>query len=212
MNRLLWQRRIRNWAGFLGMILPWLSLIGALLVNHFTPLGESFWSDLSISATYYVTPALVGVLTSASIVLMCYDGYDLQDNLVTTLSGVFGIFIVLFPCNCSLTPEHTGFFQIPASISSKIHCASAVIFFCLLAYNSLFLFTKSDGNMTEKKKIRNILYRSCGIGMVCAMILMPLPIRFYAKTWVVEMIALTFFGVSWLVKGGAVRFLNDKEN
>lgn len=210
MNKLLWQRRIRNWAGFLGMILPWLSLIGALLVNHFTPLGEKFWSDLSISATYYVTPALVGVLTSASIVLLCYDGYDLQDNLVTTLSGMFGIFIVLFPCNCSLTPVHTGFFQLPASMSSKIHCVSAVIFFCLLAYNSLFLFTKSDGNPTEKKKIRNIFYRICGIGMLSAMILMPLPIMFPAKTWVVEMIALTFFGVSWLVKGGAIRWLNDE--
>lgn len=212
MNKNLWLKRIRNYAGFLGMILPWLSLFGAFLVNCFTPLGESFWSDLSISATYYVTPALVGVLTAASVVLICYDGYDLQDNLVTTLSGVFGICIVLFPCKCSLTPSYTGFFQLPASLSSKIHCASAVVFFCLLAYNSLFLFTKNDGKMTDKKKVRNISYRICGIGMLSAMILMPLPIKFPAKTWVVEMIALTFFGISWLVKGGAVRWLNDKED
>ena len=209
-NKLLWHRRIRNYAGLLGMILPWLSLFGALLVNHFTPLGESFWSDLSISATYYVTPALVGILTAASIVLMCYDGYDLQDNLVTTLSGVFGICIVLFPCKCSLTPSHTGFFQLPASISSNIHCASAVIFFCLLAYNSIFLFTKTTTQKTLKKEARNIIYRICGVGMLCAMVLMPLPIKFPAKTWWVEMIALTFFGISWLVKGGAVRCLNDE--
>ena len=210
MNKDLWLRRIRNYAGFLGMVLPWLSLIGALLVNFHEPLGERFWNDLSISATYYVTPALTGILTAASIVLMCYDGYDLQDNIVTTISGVFGIMIVLFPCNCSLAPEHTGFFQLPCSLSSKIHCTSAVIFFILLAYNSLFLFTKSGTDKTVEKNIRNIIYRVCGVGMLCAMVLMPLPIHFYAKTWFVEMIALTFFGVSWLVKGGAFKVLNDE--
>ena len=211
-NKLLWHRRIRNYAGFLGMILPWLSLIGAVLVNFHSPLGEKFWNDLSISATYYVTPALAGVLTAASIVLMCYDGYDLQDNIVTTFSGVFGIMIVLFPCDCSVATDYTGFFQLPVSWSSKVHCTSAVIFFILLAYNSLFLFTKSDGQKTQKKRLRNNVYVVCGIGMLSAMILMPLPVSFPAKTWWVEMVALTFFGISWLVKGGAVRFLNDEEN
>ena len=61
------------------------------------------------------------------------------------------------------------------------------------------------------KKVRNIVYVVCGIGMLCAMVLMPLPISFNAKTWYVEMIALTFFGISWLTKGGAIPFLNDKE-
>ena len=28
----LWLKRIRNWAGFLGMILPWISLIVAVIV------------------------------------------------------------------------------------------------------------------------------------------------------------------------------------
>lgn len=212
MNKNLWLRRIRNYAGFLGMILPWLSLIGALLVNHFTPLGEKFWSDLSISATYYVTPALVGVLTAASIVLMCYDGYDLQDNIVTTVSGVFGILIVLFPCDCSIAAERVGYFQLPVEWSSRVHCTAAVIFFCLLAYNSLFLFTKSATQKTFKKEMRNFVYRICGIGMVVSMALMPLPIHFPAKTWWVETVSLTFFGVSWLVKGGAVKVLNDKED
>ena len=140
MNEVLWQKRIRNYAGALGASLPWISLVGAILVSCHTNLGHSFWSDLSISATYYVTPALAGVLTAASLVLMCYDGYDLQDNIVTTISGVFGIMIVLFPCNCSLTPKFTGYFQLPAKASSVIHCTAAVIFFCMLAYNALFLF------------------------------------------------------------------------
>lgn len=210
MDKLLWQKRIRNYAGLLGGLLPWLALFSAWLYGKMTGgLTHGFWSDLSISATYYCSPALVGVLTSASIVLMCYDGYETIDNVVTTLSGVFGLMIVLFPCNCSLSTEYVGFFQLPRKISSIIHCTSAVIFFCLLAYNSLFLFTKTRGQKTLQKEMRNFVYRVCGIGMLCAMILMPLPVKFPAKTWWVEMIALTFFSVSWLTKGGAFKFLND---
>lgn len=210
MNKDLWLKRIRNYAGFLGMILPWLSLFSAMLYGQMTGgLSAHFWSDLSISATYYCSPALTGVLTAASIVLMCYDGYSKIDNLVTSLSGVFGLMIVLFPCNCSLSSDYVGFFQVPRNVSNIVHCTSAVIFFCLLAFNSLFLFTKSGTEKTVEKNVRNIIYRVCGVGMLCAMALMPLPVHFYAKTWFIEMAALSFFGVSWLVKGGAFGILND---
>lgn len=208
----VWLRRIRNYAGLLGGLLPWISLLGAYIYSRSTgDVPASFWTGLSISATYYVTPALAGVLTAASLVLMCYNGYDLQDNIVTTLSGLFGIMIVLFPCSCTISPERAGFFQLPVHISNIIHSTSAVIFFLLLAYNALFLFTKTDspGSMTRRKKIRNIIYRVCGIGMVLSLLLMVIPVYFYAKIWTVEMLALTFFAVSWLVKGGAFPFLND---
>jgi hypothetical protein len=210
MNSKLWQKRIRNYAGLLGALLPFISLLGALLVDTSCSLPAGFWRDFSVSATYYVTPALAGILTTASIVLMCYDGYDLQDNIVTTLSGVFGIFIVLFPCKCSVAAELVGFFQIPVDLSSILHCTSAVIFFLLLAYNDLFLFTKHNGEMTRQKKARNIVYRICGAGMLLSMSLMIIPISFPAKTWVVEALALLFFGFSWLTKGNAFPWLNDK--
>ena len=212
MNNDLWLKRIRNYAGLLGALLPWLSLFSAFLYGKMTGgLSEGFWSDLSISATYYCSPALPAILTAASIVLMCYDGYSKLDNFITTISGFFGLMIVLFPCNCSLSSDYVGFFQLPKSLSSIIHCSSAVIFFCLLAFNSLFLFTKSEKTKTNQKKKRNIVYVVCGVGMLLTMVLMPLPFYFPAKTWTVEMIALTFFGLSWLTKGGAIKFLNDKE-
>lgn len=209
MDRLLWQKRIRNYAGLLGALLPWISLLGAVIVNTVNPLEASFWRNLSISATYYVTPALAGILTTASVVLMCYDGYDRQDNVITTLSGVFGIMIVLFPCNCSIAPDFTGFFMLNKTLSNYIHCFAAGVFFCLLAYNDLFLFTKGFVCKTKKKNVRNGIYITCGIGMLMAMTLQILPIHFPAKTWVVETVALTFFGFSWLTKGGAFKFLND---
>lgn len=210
MSKDLWLRRIRNLAGFLGMILPWISLIGAIIVSNTTGVPAEFWPTLSISATYYICPALTGILTAASVVLMCYDGYSLRDNIVTTISGVFGIMIVLFPCACTVSGEMVGFFQLPVAISNTIHCASACAFFILLSINSLFLFTLGEKEPTKQKKIRNIIYRVCGIGMLCALILMVLPVSFFAKTFVVEAIALTFFGISWLVKGQVFGILKDE--
>ena len=210
MSKDLWLRRIRNLAGFLGMILPWISLIGAIIVSNTTGVPAEFWPTLSISATYYICPALTGILTAASVVLMCYDGYNLRDNIVTTNSGVFGIMIVLFPCACTVSGEMVGFFQLPVAISNTIHCASACAFFILLSINSLFLFTLGEKEPTKQKKIRNIIYRVCGIGMICALILMVLPVSFFAKTFVVEAIALTFFGISWLVKGQVFGILKDE--
>ena len=206
MSKELWLKRIRNIAGLLGMLLPWTSLLGAWLAG---PFYDYFWKNLSISETYYVTPALAAVLTTASIVLMCYDGYDKKDNLITTLSGIFGLLIVLFPCNCSLAGTHVGYFQVPVKISNFIHCLSAAVFFILLSYNSLFLFTLGESK-SRRKKIRNIIYKICGIGMVASLSLVVIPVSFPAKTFVVEALALTFFGISWLVKGGFMGILEDK--
>ena len=209
MNKNLWLRRIRNICGFLGMILPWVSLLGAVLYSKFTGgLSDNFWNNLSISATYYVTPALAGILTAASIVLMTYDGYELIDNVITTISGIFGILIVLFPCS-GIIDGNVGFFQVPEKISSAIHCISAVIFFGLLSFNSFFLFTLGEENKTKQKKIRNIIYRICGVIMIGSFVLMLLP-HFFAQTFIVEAIALTAFGISWLVKGQALGILKDK--
>lgn len=209
-NSELWMRRVRNLAGFLGMILPWLSLAGAGLVARQFGLPDDFWRTLSISATYYITPFLTGILTAAAIVLMCYDGYDWRDNVVTTISGIFGIMIVLFPCKCTVSADYVGAFQLPVNVSNFIHCFSACAFFILLSINSLFLFTLGESK-TKMKKIRNVIYRVCSIGMLAALVLMVLPVSFFAKTFIVEAIALTFFGISWLVKGQVFGLFADKE-
>lgn len=155
----------------------------------------------SISATYYraetITPFMV-ILGFASGLLIFYDGYDLQDNIINTLAGVFGYMICLFPCQ-NATMEKVGTFQLPQDISGTIHNIAAVLFFGLLAYNSFFLFTKHGENMTEAKKKRNIIYRICGIGMVASFTILLLP-WFRIQIWLVETIALFFFALSWLTK------------
>ena len=203
--------RIRNLCGILGVVLPWLALLSAGIAEH--PSKEWWWS---ISATYYQSPALVGVLIPACLVLITYVGYDKLDNIITTLSGIFGLGIVLFPCKVHWIEAgtHVGFFQLPIQTSNIIHSACAAIFFLLLAYNSAFLFTKTGGEMTERKKIRNKIYKFCGWGMIavelCFAIMVIIPTPGWV-TMIIEIILLHLFGLSWLVKGEAFKWLNDEE-
>lgn len=177
------------------------------------PLFGTVFPD-SISATYYNSTCIVPfmiILGAAGLLLISYSGYDRWDNFVCTAAGIFGLLICLFPCNAPtlISLGSVGTFMLPVSLSGKIHNISAIFFFGLLAYNSLFLFTKSNGVMTEKKKKRNIIFRVCGIGMVVSLALMiPVSIiGIWGGTWFVETLALAFFGVSWLTKANVYPWL-----
>lgn len=187
--------RLRAILGWLGMLLPWIVLGLCLIFGYGMP-------D-SISATYYIAPCITPfmiILGSASILLICYQGYDKQDDVVCTLAGVFALGICLFPCFSSI--DKVGTFQIPSNISGWLHNLCAFAFFLLLAYNSFFLFTKSGANPTKNKLKRNIIFRVCGIGMLASFVLIiPVTIfHIYGGIWVIEAIALAFFGISWLTK------------
>ena len=181
--------RLRAMLGWLGMLLPWIIVP---LVGYFPD---------SISATWYTNACTVFmiILGSASILLISYRGYDKADDIILTLSGIFGLGICLFPCAIYNAPERVGTFLIPVATSNAIHYICALVFFGLLAYNSFFLFTKSNGEMTTKKKIRNIIYRVCGVGMIASFAIMLLP-YFPCQVWVTEAFALFFFGISFLTK------------
>ena len=181
--------RLRAMIGWLGMLLPW---IVVSLIQYF---------PRSISATWYTnacTPFMI-ILGTASFLLICYKGYTKVDDILLTCSGIAGLCICLFPCAIPEVTGKVGTFLIRSDISKIIHNVSAIIFFGLLSYNSFFLFTKSSGEMTRNKKIRNIIYRVCGVGMMSSFLLLLLP-KFYIKVWLVETIALFFFGVSFLTK------------
>lgn len=186
---------LRCFIGWLAFLLPWIvSLI--------------LWEiPQSISSTYYTNAGTVFIiiLGSASSLLMYYNGYDKTDDALNTTAGIFGLLICLFPCMTDKM-EIVGVFQFPVGVSAVIHNASAVVFFLILAYISLFQFTKSNGNMTEKKKKRNVIYRFCGVGMIASFGILLLP-SFYIQVWLTEMFALSFFGISWLTKANAYKWL-----
>lgn len=198
--------RLRVAVGLLGFFLPWIVLLLCVIYGC-APEGHLFPD--SISATYYfdptITPFMI-ILGAAGIILICYRGYTWVDDLVNTLTGIFAWCICLFPCfNGGF--GHVGTFQVPVEISGWIHNISAALFFILLAYNVLFLFTKSSGEMTRNKKIRNIIYYICGGGMLASLVGTFFVRGFYAGTWWVEAIALMFFGIAFLTKADVFPFL-----
>lgn len=205
MNVTVDTKRMRIMIGVLGMLLPWLVALITLS-----------WPQ-SISITYYSIFAVgtfMVVLGSAGILLINYKGYEKIDDISTTIAGVFGIFICLFPMTYLPDPSaKTGVLHLPSNISNIFHCISAVGFFGTLAFMSFFLFTKTSGKITPQKKIKNVIYRICGIGMLASFLLFLLNFipnfECYNLTWIIEAIALFFFGASWIVKSDAFSFLKD---
>ena len=203
--------RIRNLCGLLGILLPWIALFSAGI-----KLGkpDAWW--WSISATYYQSDALVGILVPASIVLMSYIGYDRRDNIINTLTGLFGLGIVLFPCKVDWIPDGSpvGFFQLPIEFSHIVHTGCALLFFLCAAINTICQFTRHGDTMTEQKRVRNVIYRICGWGMIGLEAALVAANLLGAPGWsvmVVEIILLHLFGFAWLVKGEFFGFLNDKD-
>lgn len=198
--------RLRKAIGWLGFALPWIVLILCVVFNC-APEGHLFPD--SISATYYFAPTITPfmiILGAAGIVLICYRGYTWVDDLINTLTGIFALCICLFPCFNSGYVV-VGTFQVPVEISGWIHNISAALFFLLLAYNCIFLFTKSSGEMTRNKKIRNIIYYICGGGMVASLVTILFLGSVYSGTWWVEAIALAFFGIAYLTKADVYPWL-----
>lgn len=201
-------KRMRIMIGALGLLLPWLVALITLSWPH------------SISITYYSVFAVgmfMVVLGSAGILLINYKGYDKVDDITATIAGAFGICICLFPMTYLPDPSmQTGVFHLPSDISNIFHCISAFIFFGTLSFMSFFLFTKSSGTITQQKKIKNIIYRVCGIGMMASFLLFGLQLipgfYCYSLVWIIETIALFFFGISWIVKSDAIPFLQDKKD
>ena len=195
--------RLRSTLGWLATFLPW---IVVALIGYF---------PRSISATWYTNASTVFmiILGASSILLICYRGYELIDDLLLTLAGVCGLGICLFPTDIGLDIQTVGTFQVSVALSNTLHNVFAILFFALLAYNSFFLFTKGSGTPTVNKKKRNIIYYVCGCGIVASMIFLLFP-SISIRVWLTEAIALFFFGISFLTKADIYPWLfcDPKEN
>ena len=202
-------KQLRCFIGGLGMALPVIVLVLSLAFGYGFP--------NSISATYFIPTCIAPfmiILGSAGILLVCYRGYNLTDNLLNTTAGIAAWCVCLFPC--AVKNGNIGTFQIEANVSDIIHMVAALLFFGILAYNSMFQFTKGMPVPTLNKKKRNIIFRVCGIGMIASFILLPLAnygiLNIPHVIWWIEFIALQFFGVSWITKANCIPFLfADKE-
>lgn len=208
---------LRQLIGLLGILLPFVCMAGAAIIE-----GNCVQESISI---YYYTNMrdfFIGAMGGLSLFLFTYKGYCRVDDLVTTACAITGLGLTVFPCmSAPGVQSPVGIFMISESTSEVIHSTFAGLFFFLMAMNSIFLFTRSDRQKHEflpNKKIRNRIYRACGIIMLCSLALLGLLIWIKGRTYVsehripliLEIIILTSFSISWLIKGGVM--LKDAEH
>jgi len=213
---------LRKLVGVLGMVLPFLLFLFLYLDNGYSkPLP-------SISHYYYtrVSPIFIIVISLMAIFLIVYKGKERIDFYTSVFSGVFALLLILFPTDnltdiCSnINLKHSVTILNKSDFRTMFHYVSAGIFLLGLAFMSLFLFTKSSLTPKERgkeKRTRNRIYRTCGVIMIAAILVMGagaiglIPkdtYEGYQLTFWMETIAVESFGFSWLIKGET--FFKDK--
>lgn len=183
---------LRRIVGMLGVALPVVLAVWGFALCGCARLQESI-SDYYALRT---RDAFVGILFTVAWFLFTYRGYDRRDDVAGNLACVFALGVALFP-NSGEQWERV------------VHFSSAAAFFLVLAYFSLFLFTKSGGSPTRQKLVRNRVYRVCGAVMLTCIALIGVYHWLLDGTGVstlkpvfwLESLALWAFGVSWFVKG-----------
>jgi hypothetical protein len=188
---------MRKAVGWLGMLLPFVLLIGNYCVNQADILNNSFWVNTScycnyanegsyktsISHYYYtsVGELFTGVLCAVALFLFCYKGHPkregekgLSDNATTTLAGIFALGVVIFPTSSDACIYDNIRTFMSSKITGWIHFAFAAAFFFMLAFMSIINFRRTeDMAMFGKKQFHN-LYLICGIGMIACILLIAL--------------------------------------
>lgn len=205
---------LRRGVGIIGIILPVVLVIGTQFISVCNTIQPSI-SD------YYFTRLgnfLVGSLCAVGLFLFCYKGYDKKDKIASKLASVFAVCIAFFPTGGPDASSACNFLHRNSdSWMSTIHDISAALFFAMLAYFCLFLFTQKSNNPTPQKLMRNRIYKICGYTILGCILLLVVyfnveslqtSLREYKPVFVLETIALWAFGFSWLTKGQAI--LKDK--
>ena len=209
-NQYIWQRRVM---GVMILALAPLSILFGLIGWKYNP--EGWWH--SISDTYYANSQMImAFIISVSSFFFCtYAGYDWRDRVVNLMSGIGLLGLLLFPCHnegLAAVGARVGLFNLPIELSGIIHTCFALLAFLGFFINEMFLFTLGGNEISPGKKKRNMIYRICACTVIAACILLVLKnfVNMPANTtWIAEIIVLTGCGVAWLVKGEALKFLND---
>jgi hypothetical protein len=210
---------LRKFLGILGILLP------ILLILAGTVFGKCDAIQASIS-DYFHTPmrdVFVATISSMAFFLFTYKGYDKKDNLLCNIAGIAALLIAFCPTysdpftNCM----NESILVNQSHLIGKIHLFGAATFFILIIQISMFQFTKGNSK-TPEKKMRNLIYRGCGVAIFISLLIIalyflylekeyPFLIKYKPVFWL-ETISLFAFGVSWLVKGDTLfKDTNDSE-
>src|SRR5689334_11817016 len=123
---------LRKMLGLLGISLVPILIIGTVAIDHTEHI------EISVSAYYHTSMrnGLVGIICGMSLFLLSYNGYERIDMVVSKLAGIFALGIAFFPTSPASEKD---------DLVSILHYVTSGIFFALLSYMSIFLFTRSKG-------------------------------------------------------------------
>lgn len=209
---------LRILVGALGMALPF-------LLYFFLLLDSSRTAPLESISHYYFTRVsgiFVAVISLMAVFLIIYKGPEPIDFILSTLAGICALVVVMFPTGnitntCSDPAYHYSVTILKISSAREyVHYIAAGIFLASLAFMAIFIFTKTDKPKTTwstPKKIRNLIYRVCGILMILAILVIfagalgIIPEDTYNDhrlTYWMETVAVEGFGIAWFIKGGTI--------
>jgi hypothetical protein len=116
-----------------------------------------------------------------------------------------------------------GFFRM-IELSHILHSVFAILLSGFLAYYSLAVFTRvipsqrnADGSLKAAKKRRNLIYNFSGLAIIFAILSMTVQMTLkmgfkydvpywetFSGSFIAEMVAMSAFGLGWIVKGRAL--------
>jgi hypothetical protein len=208
-------KTLRNLIGYCGMILP----IVLILTTKTAPSDKNIESSFS---DYYYTSSgdiLVSFLCTLGAFLFIYKGYNMKENILSSIAGICGIFAAFSPTATEDLRQsfsvHTPLNDVPEIFGFERHTIVAGLFFIILGFISLCCFSQTDLNkqITTLKKKRNNIFKICGWIMLISVIIMAiyfLSDRFrtmFGKIpfiFIMETIATWAFGISWLTIGETI--------
>lgn len=163
---------------------------------------------------------MTGTLCAVALFMFTYKGYDKIDLWSAKLAALFALGVAFFPTDNFEPLSSCKVLALDGNhIINIVHFTSATLLFLTFAFFSLFLFTKTSGNKTDRKEARNIIYKICGylilLSIVAIFIYSVVPsineqFRKFKPIFWFETLALLAFGLSWLTKGEGL--LPDKED
>jgi hypothetical protein len=152
----------------------------------------------SISASYYTDSRniFVGLMFVVAAFLFAYNGWTTLQAFSSKFAALGAAMVALFPTSCKLCGP---------SLHSTLHALGAALLFGILAYFCLGPFREKTKGQGGKKALRSKIYLVCGlliIGAMLTVILIPDQIKEeYRIVFWGEAVALSAFGVAWIVAG-----------
>lgn len=152
----------------------------------------------SISASYYTDArnVFVGLMFVVGAFLFAYNGWTMRQAVASKFASLGAVLVALFPTACKLCEP---------GLSSHIHQFGAALLFSILAYFCLGPFRDKTKGQGGKKALRSRIYLVCGVLIIAAMLAVLLVPDEIKQTWRIvfwaEAIALSSFGVAWVVAG-----------